>query len=95
MAKMGPARELVFVKVFEQYTSGVAVRQLRFEAYRHTTSGAECAIIEDLKHLRMTLGPDAQHFLATRAPISQHRRKWRTQTFHRALWSYAALERVT
>ena len=62
--ELGLARELVFVKCFEQYTSGVAVRQLRFEAYRHTTSGAECAIIEDLKHLRMTLGPDAQHLLA-------------------------------
>lgn len=61
---LGLAKELVFVKVFEQYTSGVAVRQLRFEAYRHTTSGAECAIIEDLKHLRMTLGPAAQHLLA-------------------------------
>ncbi|KAH8058747.1 hypothetical protein JL722_5980 [Aureococcus anophagefferens] len=60
----GNVRELVYVKVYEAYTSGVAVRQLRFEVYRHSTSAAEVCVVEGLKLLREVLGPDAQHMLA-------------------------------
>uniref|UniRef100_A0A6S8F1B5 Calmodulin n=1 Tax=Aureoumbra lagunensis TaxID=44058 RepID=A0A6S8F1B5_9STRA len=57
-------REVVFVKVFEAYTSGAAERQLRFKIYRATTAIAELIEITGDTELRGVLGPKMKHLLA-------------------------------
>lgn len=59
----GFAAEIVFVKVFESYSEGPAVRELRFKIYRATTSATHSILISGQQQLREVLGSGAQHLL--------------------------------
>ena len=56
-------REVVFVKVFETYTSGYVARELRLKVYRSETAQAEDIRITGLQGLREVLGSKAQHLI--------------------------------
>ncbi|KAJ8599096.1 hypothetical protein CTAYLR_008867, partial [Chrysophaeum taylorii] len=59
----GFALEVVFVKVYESYSAGAPMRELRFNVYRATTSASQSITISGDRQLREVLGPRAQHLL--------------------------------